>query len=69
MQDPPSFSLDITQIMSSDTNCVYEHEDIGSTENRSKKLHDPLVMVDDEKVKKDALSSSKAKIEKPLKRG
>ncbi|KAG5623830.1 hypothetical protein H5410_009048 [Solanum commersonii] len=44
MEDPPSFSLGITQIIPSNTNRVYDNEDLGWAENRSKKLHDPLVM-------------------------
>jgi len=72
MEDPPSFSLGITQIMPSNTNRVYDNEGLGWAENRSKKLHDPLGManVSIEKVKKDVPSSSKAKIGKtPKKRG
>lgn len=72
MEDPPSFSLGITKIMPSNTNRVYDNEDLGWAENRSKKLHDPLVManVSIEKVKKDVPSSSKAKIGKtPKKKG
>uniref|UniRef100_M1C4Y8 Ulp1 protease family, C-terminal catalytic domain containing protein n=1 Tax=Solanum tuberosum TaxID=4113 RepID=M1C4Y8_SOLTU len=58
--------------MPSNTNRVYDNEDLGWAENRSKKLHDPLVManVSIEKVKKDVPSSSKAKIgNTPKKRG
>jgi len=70
MEDPPSFSLGITQIMPSNTNRVYDNEDLGWAENRSKKLHDPLVManVSIEKVKKDVLLQ-KQRLGKPLKKG
>ncbi|KAG5607403.1 hypothetical protein H5410_028895 [Solanum commersonii] len=55
MDDAPSFSIGITQIMSSNNNRVFDHEDVGWAENRSKKLHDPLLMakVSIEKVSKD----------------
>ncbi|KAH0683372.1 hypothetical protein KY290_021957 [Solanum tuberosum] len=72
MEDPPSFSLGITQIMPSNTNRVYDNEGLGWAENRLKKLHDPLVManVSIEKVKKDVPSSSKEKIgNTPKKKG
>uniref|UniRef100_M1A2L9 Ulp1 protease family, C-terminal catalytic domain containing protein n=1 Tax=Solanum tuberosum TaxID=4113 RepID=M1A2L9_SOLTU len=57
--------------MPSNTNRVYDNEGLGWAENRSKKLHDPLVManVSIEKVKRD-VPSSKAKIGKtPKKKG
>ncbi|KAH0635570.1 hypothetical protein KY289_035485 [Solanum tuberosum] len=71
MEDAPSFSIGITQIMSSNTNRVYDHEGVGWVENISKKLHDPLVManVSIEKVKKDVSSFSKANVEKTPKKG
>ena len=70
MDDAPSFSIGITQIMSSNNNRVFDHEDAGWAENRSKKLHDPLIMakVSIEKVRKDVPSSSKSKVEKPTKK-
>ncbi|KAH0722903.1 hypothetical protein KY290_005568 [Solanum tuberosum] len=70
MDDAPSFSIGITQIMSSNNNRVFDHEDAGWAENRSKKLHDPLIMakVSIEKVRKDVPSSSKSKVEKPPKK-
>ncbi|WMV30797.1 hypothetical protein MTR67_024182 [Solanum verrucosum] len=70
MDDAPSFSIGITQIMSSNNNRVFDHEDVGWAENRSKKLHDPLIMakVSIEKVRKDVPSSSKSKVEKPPKK-
>jgi len=70
MDDAPSFSIGITQIMSSNNNRVFDHEDIGWAENRSKKLHDPLLMakVSIEKVRKDVPSSSKSKVENPPKK-
>lgn len=72
MDDFPLFSLRINQIMSSNTNRVYDREDLDWAENRSKKLHYSFVManVSTEKVKNNVPSFSKAKIEKkPLKRG
>ncbi|KAH0688695.1 hypothetical protein KY285_015851 [Solanum tuberosum] len=62
MDDAPSFSIGITQIMSSNNNRVFDHEDAGWAENRLKKLHDPLIMakVSIEKVRKDVPSSSKS---------
>lgn len=48
MEDPPSFIVGIIQIMLSDTNRVYEHEDIGWVYNRSNKLSDSLVMANGE---------------------
>ncbi|WMV34426.1 hypothetical protein MTR67_027811 [Solanum verrucosum] len=43
------------------TNRIYDYEDIGWAENRSKRLHDPLLManVKDGKKKKDGASFSK----------
>ncbi|KAG5616782.1 hypothetical protein H5410_016606 [Solanum commersonii] len=71
MDDAPLFSNGIAQIMSSNTNRVYDYEKINWAENRSKKLHNPFVMakVNIKKVKKDSQSSSKAQSIKPQKRG
>ncbi|KAK6784056.1 hypothetical protein RDI58_017510 [Solanum bulbocastanum] len=73
MDDAPLFSNGITQIMSSNTNRIvfYDYQKIDWAENRSKKLHNPLVMakVNIKKVKKDSQSSSKAQSIKPQKRG
>ncbi|KAK6786986.1 hypothetical protein RDI58_015511 [Solanum bulbocastanum] len=54
------------------TNRIYDYKDIGWAENRSKILHDPLLManVKDGKKKKDGVSSSKTQVPKtPKKRG
>ncbi|KAH0722118.1 hypothetical protein KY289_005162 [Solanum tuberosum] len=70
MDDAPSFSIGITQIMSSNNNRVFDHKDAGWAESRSKKLHDPLIMakVSIEKVRKNVPSSSKSKVEKTPKK-
>ena len=44
MDDTPSFSILITQIISSNTNRVYDYKKIDWVENKSKKLHNPFVM-------------------------
>ncbi|KAK4713509.1 hypothetical protein R3W88_019416 [Solanum pinnatisectum] len=54
------------------TNQIYDYEDIDWAENRSKSLHDPLLManVKNGKKKKDRASSSKIQVPKtPQKRG
>ncbi|KAG5605974.1 hypothetical protein H5410_027466 [Solanum commersonii] len=52
---------------STNTNWIYDYEDVGWVENRSKRLHDPLLManVKGGKKKKDGASSSKT----PQKKG
>ncbi|KAG5606878.1 hypothetical protein H5410_028370 [Solanum commersonii] len=71
MDDAPLFSNGIAQIMSSNTNRVYDYEKINWAENRSKKLHNSFVMtkVNIKKVKKDSQSSSKVQSIKSQKRG
>ncbi|KAH0678532.1 hypothetical protein KY284_019617 [Solanum tuberosum] len=62
MDDAPSIN----------TRRIYDYEDIEWTENRSKKLHDPLIMAKTKvgKLKKDGTSSSKEQVQKsPQKRG
>ncbi|KAH0676007.1 hypothetical protein KY285_023808 [Solanum tuberosum] len=56
---------------STNTNWIYDYEDVGWAENRSKRLHDPLLManVKDGKKKKDGASSSKTQAKTPNKRG
>ncbi|KAK6777362.1 hypothetical protein RDI58_024079 [Solanum bulbocastanum] len=57
---------------STNTRRVYDYEDLGWAENRSKRLHDPLLMakVKVGKLKKDGSSSTKAQVPKtPKKRG
>ncbi|KAH0754141.1 hypothetical protein KY290_024411 [Solanum tuberosum] len=53
------------------TNRIYDYEDTGWEENRSKSLHDPLLManVKDGKKKNDFASSSKIVRKTPKKRG
>ncbi|KAG5623322.1 hypothetical protein H5410_008540 [Solanum commersonii] len=51
------------------TNRIYDYEDTGWEENRSKSLHDPLLManVKDGKKKNDFASSSKTFVKPPKK--
>ncbi|KAG5576046.1 hypothetical protein H5410_056180 [Solanum commersonii] len=52
------------------TNRIFDYEDIGWAENRSKRLHDPLLManVKDGKKKKDRASSLKTQVPKTPKK-
>ena len=70
--DAPSFSIGITQIVTPNTNRIFDSDNPKWTKNRSKKLQDPLTMVNQSsekaKAKKDVPASSKAKVEKQQKK-
>ncbi|KAG5621379.1 hypothetical protein H5410_006597 [Solanum commersonii] len=68
MDGASSFNLGFTQLNEPNIGRVFKSEDVGWAKNKSKKLHDPLVMakVNIEKLKKDDPSSSKAQVSRVL---
>ncbi|KAK6792173.1 hypothetical protein RDI58_011254 [Solanum bulbocastanum] len=65
--DHPSFSSGITQIVTSNTNRIFDYEDFNWAENRSKRLHDSLTMAKQSLKKSKANKEAHAKT--PKKRG
>ncbi|KAG5586757.1 hypothetical protein H5410_047191 [Solanum commersonii] len=71
MDEDPSFSIGITQLNSSNTRRIYDSNDDKWAKNRSKLLHDPLAMKNQniDKANKEVPSSSKVNVEPPPKWG
>ncbi|KAG5614871.1 hypothetical protein H5410_014695 [Solanum commersonii] len=65
--DHPSFSIGITQIITPNSNRIFDYEDPNWAENRSKSLHDPLTMAKQSSKKSKAKKEAHAKT--PKKRG
>jgi len=65
--DHPSFSIGITQIVTSNTNRISDYEDPNGAENRSNRLHDPITMAKQSSKKSKAKKEAHAKT--PKKRG
>ncbi|KAH0750537.1 hypothetical protein KY290_029769 [Solanum tuberosum] len=62
--DHPSFSIGITQIVTPNSNRIFDYEDLNWAENRSKSLHDPLTMAKQSSKKSKAKKEAHAKTPK-----
>jgi len=62
--DHPSFSIGITQIVTTNTNRISDYEDPNGAENMSNRLHDPITMAKQSSKKSKAKKEAHAKTPK-----